>query len=113
MESIFYYGALKFDFGTEAWLLGRVGASLKYQSTGEGVAFEEKIWHFEPPPLIHMANFRSPRWYNSHGDKHVGLNVSREYDKPFSIPFHAAWHSFRTAFAPLVGSKHSRARWQR
>ena len=24
MESIFYYGALKYDFGTDAWLLARV-----------------------------------------------------------------------------------------
>lgn len=36
MESIFYYGALKFDFGTEAWLLGRVELVLVWNTNQLG-----------------------------------------------------------------------------
>ena len=77
------------------------------KGTGRRVAFEERILHFKLPLLIHMANFRSPWYYNYHDDKHIGVNLSREYDKPVSIPFRAALFYAQ----PILAPRFSSCRW--
>ena len=51
-----------------------------------------------------MANFRSPWYYNYPDDKHIGVNLSREYDKPVSIPFRAALFYAQPILAPQFSS---------